>query len=59
MGDTARLIAFILLIVGTIGLLLNEFLYDRGRTATLTLAALNVIGLAILLIAYWRARGTR
>jgi hypothetical protein len=38
-------ISFALLLVGTIGLLLNEFLFDWGRTATLIFAAANVVGL--------------
>ena len=45
--------AFTLLIIGTLGLLINEFAFDWGRTATLTLAALNVIGLAALAITHW------
>ena len=38
-------IAFVLLLVGTIGLLLNEFVFEWGRTATLIFAAANVVGL--------------
>ena len=38
-------IAFVLLLVGTIGLLLNEFLFDWGRTMVLIFAAANVAGL--------------
>ena len=45
--------AFTLLGIGTLGLLINEFAFDCGRTATLTLAALNVIGLAVLVLTYW------
>lgn len=48
------LIAFILLIIGTIGLLLNEFVLDWGRVATLIFAASNLIGLATLVFSYWR-----
>ena len=44
---------FILLIIGTLGLLINEFVFDWGGTATLTFAALNVVGLAILAYTYW------
>ena len=45
--------AFTLLIIGTLGLLINEFACDWGRCATLTLAALNVIGLAALALTHW------
>lgn len=39
---------YALLIVGTLGLLANEFVLDWGRIATLVFAAFNVIGLLIL-----------
>jgi len=53
MREVAKLSAFILLIIGTLGLLINEFIFDWGRTTTLTFAALNVVGLAILAYTYW------
>ena len=53
MREVAKLSAFILLIIGTLGLLINELIFDWGRTATLTFAALNVVGLAILAYTYW------
>lgn len=48
MKDIIKLIAFILLIIGTVGLLFNEFLFDLGRAATLTFAVLNFVGLVLL-----------
>ena len=51
-----KLIAFILLIIGTVGLLLNELVFDWGRVATLLFAVSNLIGFAILAISYWRTR---
>jgi len=48
-----RLSAFILLIIGTLGLLTNEFVFDWGSAATLTFAAVNVVGLAALAFAFW------
>lgn len=48
-----RLSAFILLIIGTLGLLINEFVFDWGSAATLTFAAVNVVGLATLAFAFW------
>ena len=51
-----KLFAFILLIIGTVGLLLNELVFNWGSVATIILAALNVIGLAILAFTYWVMR---
>ena len=53
MREATRLSGFILLSIGTIGLLINEFICDWGSTATLTLAAINIVGLAILAFTYW------
>jgi len=58
MRESTILFAFILLIIGTIGLLVNEFIFDWGRLATLGFAILNVAGLAILAFAYWRRKKT-
>ncbi len=44
---------FVLLIVGTLGLLANEFILDWGTLATLIFAVSNVIGLILLGIASW------
>lgn len=54
-----KLIAFILLIIGTVGLLLNELVFDWGRVATLSFAVSNLIGFAILAISYWRTKGKK
>ena len=40
--------AFILLIIGTIGLLVNEFISGWGSVATLIFATLNIVGLVML-----------
>ena len=53
MDEVAKWIAFILLIIGTLGLVANEFILDWGTIATLIFAALNVIGLIILAFANW------
>ena len=47
-SGSLRLIALVLIAVGTTGLLANEFIADWGRTATLASAALNLVGLVIL-----------
>lgn len=51
--EVAKLSAFVLLMIGTIGLLMNELIFDSGRVTTLTFAALNVLGLAILAFTTW------
>ena len=53
MKEYIKLSGFILIAIGTIGLLLNEFISDWGTTATLTFAAVNVVGLATLVFAHW------
>ncbi|MFC1986261.1 hypothetical protein ACFLWC_04635 [Chloroflexota bacterium] len=53
MRESTLFIAFALLIIGTVGLLVNEFVADWGRCTTLTFAVINVVGLAILALAYW------
>ena len=54
-----KLIAFILLIIGTTGLLLNELIFDWGRVTTLIFAASNLMGFAILVFSYWRTKGKK
>ena len=51
-----KLSGFILIIAGTLGLLINEVVFDWGRAATLTFAVINVAGLAGLAFAHWGAR---
>ena len=53
MKEAAKLIAFILLGIGTIGLLVNEFVTDWGRGATITFACLNVLGFVLLAFSAW------
>jgi len=53
MREYTRLIAFVLLGVGTIGLLINELILDWGRCATLTFAIINVVGFVSLAFEYW------
>ena len=58
MKEITKLSAFILLIIGTIGLLLNEFAFDWGRTATITFAVVNFIGLVTLAFIIWGGNET-
>ena len=52
-----RWIPFILLFIGTTGLLVNEFAAHWGRTATLIFAVLNTIGLVIVVVLLWNIKG--
>ena len=51
--NAVKLSAFVLLIVGTIGLLVSEFVADWGRDTTITFACLNVLGLVVLAFTTW------
>ena len=46
--DVVKLSAFSLLAIGTLGLLVNEFIFNLGTNITLSFAALNVVGLVVL-----------
>ncbi len=52
MRKVVRLSGFILLLIGTLGLLINEFAFDWGRAAPVTVAVFNVAGLASLAITH-------
>jgi len=56
MGEVIKLSAFILLIIGTLGLLINEFAFDWGRVATIVFAIVNLTGLAILAATHIRMK---
>lgn len=49
-------VAFSLLIVGTLGLMLNEYVLHWGTVATIVFAVANAIGLAILGVVYMKTR---
>ena len=59
MRESILLIAFILLIIGTIGLLINELIFDWGRGMVLTFAVINAVGLASLASTYWARKKTQ
>ena len=48
MKQNIALSAFVLLIIGTFGLLFNEFFFEWGRAATLIFAGANLLGLLAL-----------
>ena len=39
-----------------IGLIINEFVFDWGSAATITFAAINVVGFVVLAFAFWVVR---
>ena len=59
MKESTLLIGFILLAIGTIGLLINELIFDWGRGTTLTFAIINVAGFASLAFTYWSKKKTQ
>jgi len=52
-GEVPKLVGFVLIAIGTIGLLVNEFVSDWGRAATLIFAVLSCMGLATLAFVNW------
>ena len=50
MKEAIKLSAFVLLSIGTLGLITNEFIFDLGRPATLTFASINFWGLLLWLM---------
>jgi hypothetical protein len=59
MSQVIKLTAFVSLMIGTIGLLVNEFVADWGRAATLTFAIFNCAGLAVMAVTYFGEKGGR
>jgi hypothetical protein len=51
MRDFIKITAFILIIIGTIGLLLNEFVWDAGTSRTIIFAVVDFVGLVNLAFA--------
>ena len=48
--------AFILIIIGTIGLLLNEFVWEHSSSRTIIFAVVNFVGLVNLAFAHFGMR---
>lgn len=53
MKNAIQICAYALLVVGTAGLLLNEFWFDWGRAAVLAFASANLVGLLALVMNNW------
>ena len=57
MKDILKLIGFILVASGFVGLMLADFVFDWGTVGTLVFAAFNAAGLVILGFAHWAIKG--
>ena len=51
MRNFIKITAFILIIIGTAGLLLNEFVWEHSSTRTIIFAVVNFVGLVNLAFA--------
>jgi len=58
MKEVLKLIGFILVAIGFIGLLLTDFVFDWGRAVIITFAAINAAGLITLAWAHWGMKKT-
>jgi len=52
-----KISAFVLIIIGTAGLLLNEFVWEYSSTRTIIFAVVDFVGLVNLAFAFWGMRG--
>jgi len=52
-----KISGFVLIAVGTVGLLLNEFVWDTSSSRTIIFAVVNFVGLVSLAFAFWGMRG--
>jgi O-antigen ligase len=51
MRNFLKITAFTLIIIGTLGLLLNEFVWEHSSTRTIMFAVVNFVGLVNLAFA--------
>ncbi|MFC1961535.1 hypothetical protein ACFLWN_00590 [Chloroflexota bacterium] len=56
MRELLKISASILITIGTIGLLLNEFAWEHSSTRTIIFAAVNLVGLVNLAFAHFGMR---
>ncbi len=60
MKQAVKLVGFILILIGTLGLLITEFIYDWGRAGwvdfTIIFGSISAVGLATLAFAHWSMR---
>jgi hypothetical protein len=51
-----KITAFVLIIIGTAGLLLNEFIWEHSSTRTIIFAVVDFVGLVNLAFAHFGMR---
>ena len=56
MRNFLKTTAFILIIIGTLGLLLNEFVWEHSSTRTIIFAVVDFVGLVNLAFAHFGMR---
>ena len=56
MKQFIKLSGFILIAIGTIGLLLNEFAWEHSSTRTIIFAVVNLVGFINLALAHFGMR---
>ena len=56
MRELVKISGFVLIFVGTVGLLLNEFVLDAPSSCTITFAVVNFVGLVSLAFAHFAMR---
>ena len=59
MRNLVKISGFALIIVGTVGLLLNEFVLDASSSCTIILAVANFVGLVNLAFAHFGMRNSK
>jgi len=52
-----KISGFVLIAVGTVGLLLNEFVFEHSSTCTIVFGVVDLVGLVSLAFAFWGMRG--
>jgi len=57
MKNIVQISGFVLIFVGTVGLLLNEFVLDAPSSCTIILGVTNFVGLVSLAFAHFAMRG--
>ncbi|MDH5695654.1 MAG: hypothetical protein OEZ00_03480 [Dehalococcoidia bacterium] len=57
MRNFIRLTGFILIAIGTIGLLLNEFVFEASSSRTIIFAVVDLVGLVNLAFAHFGMSG--
>jgi len=59
MREFIKISGFILIIIGTAGLLLNEFVWEPSSSRTIILAVVNFVGLVNLAFAHFGMRQSK